>query len=307
MLPDPLLTAAGGVVVNAEGAAGVLRFGLWPEPGAAAGRLAAWFERRLNRPQRSARDRRIRGAVLAALLLAAGAGAGLLLARLGAGQASGRLVALVLLTLLVEPYKPFARGRAAARALDAGRLAGPPGAAAPDPHAFARAMIGAIALRLARGVVAPVFWYLLLGLPGLLAYAAADAARSGIADRALFGRAAQRAGAALALVPSAIAGLLLALAAIAVPKGHVAAALRGLGRRPTHQGAVDAGWPLGAAAGALDLALAGPGPAGPAPWVGDGRARATTADLRRMLLLHAAACAALAAGLALAGLAALAA
>jgi len=56
----------------------------------------------------------------------------------------------------------------------------------------------------------------------------------------------------------------------------------------------NAGWPEGAMAGALDLALAGPRryPEGMVadPWVGDGTAQATTSDIVRALSLYKLAC-----------------
>ncbi|HET6521317.1 MAG TPA: cobalamin biosynthesis protein, partial [Geminicoccaceae bacterium] len=59
-----------------------------------------------------------------------------------------------------------------------------------------------------------------------------------------------------------------------------------------------AGWPEAATAGALGLRLAGPRHYGGVPvddaWMGDGRAEATAADIRRALRLFALACALLA-------------
>ena len=57
---------------------------------------------------------------------------------------------------------------------------------------------------------------------------------------------------------------------------------------------VNAGWPEGAAAGALGLALAGPRRYGAAlvddPWIGDGRRQAGIADIERGLFLFVMAC-----------------
>ena len=56
----------------------------------------------------------------------------------------------------------------------------------------------------------------------------------------------------------------------------------------------NAGWPEAASAGALDLVLLGPrryaGGDAKTDWLGDGRARATTADIRRMVALFGVAC-----------------
>jgi adenosylcobinamide-phosphate synthase len=56
----------------------------------------------------------------------------------------------------------------------------------------------------------------------------------------------------------------------------------------------NAGWPEAAAAGALGLALVGPRRYGGVlvngPWLGDGRARATTADIAQAMRLYLYAC-----------------
>jgi adenosylcobinamide-phosphate synthase len=56
----------------------------------------------------------------------------------------------------------------------------------------------------------------------------------------------------------------------------------------------NAGWPEGAMAGALGLALAGPRrypeTVVDGSWIGDGRARATETDINRALYLYAVAC-----------------
>ena len=58
---------------------------------------------------------------------------------------------------------------------------------------------------------------------------------------------------------------------------------------------LNAGWPEAAMAGALGLALAGPRRYGERlvkdAWMGDGRARATAADIHRALYVAALACA----------------
>ena len=57
---------------------------------------------------------------------------------------------------------------------------------------------------------------------------------------------------------------------------------------------LNAGWPEGAMAGALDLALAGPRRYAEYtvndPWIGDGRAQATPKDISRGLYLYVVAC-----------------
>ncbi len=52
-----------------------------------------------------------------------------------------------------------------------------------DAHGVARAAIESLAENFSDGVVAPVFWYLLLGLPGLFAYKMANTLDSMIGHR----------------------------------------------------------------------------------------------------------------------------
>jgi adenosylcobinamide-phosphate synthase len=67
-------------------------------------------------------------------------------------------------------------------------------------------------------VVAPVFWYLVLGLPGLFAYKMANTLDSMIGHRSAryrsFGWAAARFDDLLNLVPAPLSGLLLSAAAL---------------------------------------------------------------------------------------------
>jgi adenosylcobinamide-phosphate synthase len=102
-------------------------------------------------------------------------------------------------------------------------------------------------------------------------------------------------------VPARLSGLLLAAAALVTPQAHSAPAFRMMLRDARKHRSPNAGWPEAATAGALDLALAGPrryhGQLVNDPWLGDGRARATVADIARALRLYMIACLLLAAGL----------
>src|SRR5262249_57452781 len=86
-----------------------------------------------------------------------------------------------------------------------------------DEHCVARAAIESLAENFSDGVVAPVFWYLLLGLPGLFAYKMANTLDSMIGHRTpryrAFGWAAARVDDVLNTVPAPLSGLLLAAAA----------------------------------------------------------------------------------------------
>jgi adenosylcobinamide-phosphate synthase len=181
-----------------------------------------------------------------------------------------------------------------------------------DRHAVARAAIESTAENFADGVVAPLLWGLLLGLPGMLAYKAVNTLDSMIGHRTPrhlhFGRFAARLDDAAHLLPARLAGSLLLLAALALPGTTPAAGWRAMWRDARHHRSPNAGWPEAAMAGALGLRLAGPrryaGEVVDDAWMGEGRAAATPADVRRALTLLAGATLLLALLLALALLAA---
>jgi len=167
-----------------------------------------------------------------------------------------------------------------------------------DEHGVARAAIESLAENFSDAVVAPAFWYALFGLPGLFVYKTVNTLDSMIGHRTprylQFGWAAARLDDLLNLVPARLSGVLLTAAALVSPQARVAPAFRVMLRDARKHRSPNAGWPEAATAGALDLALAGPrryhGEIVDDPWLGDGRARATVADIGRALRLYMIAC-----------------
>ncbi|MFA3920263.1 adenosylcobinamide-phosphate synthase CbiB [Ruegeria hyattellae] len=125
-----------------------------------------------------------------------------------------------------------------------------------DGPRVARAAIESAAENLSDGVIAPAFWFLLGGLPGLLLYKAINTADSMIGYRneryAEFGWSAARLDDLLNLVPARLTGLMIALLANTQSQWHeiVMDAKRHV--------SPNAGWPEAAMARALGVALAGP-------------------------------------------------
>jgi adenosylcobinamide-phosphate synthase len=142
-----------------------------------------------------------------------------------------------------------------------------------------------------------VFWFLLLGLPGLLAYKAVNTLDSMIGHRnarfEAFGKVAARLDDAANVLPARLAGLLLVAAALPLPGASAAGAWRAMRRDAPKHRSPNAGWQEAALAGALGLALAGPrqygGQVVEDHWMGDGRRDLTAADLGRVLDLYLAA------------------
>jgi adenosylcobinamide-phosphate synthase len=278
-----------------------------PHPVVLAGRAVAFFDRKLNRETRGEAVRRGRGIITVILLVGAAAGLGLVVEGLCRGRLPGAVVEVALIGVLVAQRSLYEHVAAVANALNAGGLRA--GRAAVrhivgrdptslDSHGVARAAIESLAENFSDGVVAPVFWYLLLGLPGLFAYKMANTLDSMIGHRTphyrSFGWAAARLDDLLNLVPAPISGLLLVTAAVFIKNGRPDRALVIMLRDGRKHHSPNAGWPESAMAGALGLALAGPRryPEGLVadPWLGDGSARAATTDIIRALRLYRFAC-----------------
>ena len=278
-----------------------------PHPVRLIGGAVGWFDRRLNREHRPPGDRAARGAITVLMVVTACWAIGWGVAWLTRNHDFGWMVELALVTALLAQRSLFVHVRAVATGLRRSGLAGGRAAVAHivgrdvsqlDEHGVARAAIESCAENFSDGVVAPVFWYVLLGAPGILVYKAVNTMDSMIGHRTprhqAFGMVAARLDDALNLIPARLAGLYLAIAAAVVPRADPAASLRTMLRDAGRHRSVNAGWPEAAAAGALGLALAGPrrypGVVVDDAWIGAGRARATAEDIDRALKLFVAGC-----------------
>lgn len=278
-----------------------------PHPVRAMGALTGFLDTKLNRPKRSDTDRAIRGALSVVFVVALCAAAGWAISRYVGGLSYGWVAELAVVTLLIAQRSMVDHAARVGRALKKGGLSAGRAAVSEivgrdvttlDEHGVARATIESCAENYSDGVVAPAFWYLLLGLPGLLAYKAINTMDSMIGHRserhASFGLVAARLDDAVNWVPARISGLLIALAALFTPTGAPIRALTTMFRDAPKHISPNAGWPEAAVAGALDLALLGPRRYGKeqptGAWLGKGRARATPQDIRRTLFLFVVAC-----------------
>lgn len=303
---EPLLLLVAALVLDAV-VGDMRRLPGLRHPVVLIGAAVGWFDRRLNREYRSERDRAWRGVLMVVVMVAVTAAAGLLVTWIAWTTAYGWAIELVLVAWLLAQRSLFNHVRAvrtalAAEGLSAGRQAVSHIVGRDvrllDEHGVARAAIESSAENFNDGVVAPTFWYLLLGLPGLLVYKAVNTMDSMVGYRTprfrAFGMAAARLDDGMNLVPARLAGLYLCLAAAFVPHARPAAALGVMVRDARKHRSPNAGWPEAAAAGALGLALAGPRRYADTviddPWIGQGRSRATPRDIDRALYLYAVAC-----------------
>ena len=155
-----------------------------------------------------------------------------------------------------------------------------------DEPAIARAAIESAAENFSDGVIAPAFWFLVGGLPGILVYKIVNTADSMIGYRTPrheeFGWAAARLDDVLNWVPARITACLIALAFWSGRAVDVVRQDAGLHRSP------NAGWPEAAMAGVLDVALAGPrsyhGQSRDFPWVnGSGERQIGVTEIERAI------------------------
>ena len=128
-----------------------------------------------------------------------------------------------------------------------------------DEREVRESAIESLAENLNDSLVAPVFWFVLFGLPGAAVYRFANTADAmwgyrgehGGRDWTWFGKWAARADDVLSWLPARLTALLLALAAWRWPAG--------LAREARRTPSPNSGWPMGAMALLLGVRLAKPG------------------------------------------------
>ena len=263
-----------------------------------AGALIALLDRRLNLGTHRKRN----GALALVLLLAATALVTIPVATLCRAVPFGWILEALFATSLLAQK---ALGTAVRTVADALKRSLPEGRAAVahivgrDPEALdqagvARAAIESLAESTSDGVIAPLFWLLLGGLPGIALYKAVNTADSMIGhktERYLdFGWASARFDDLLNLIPARLTALLIAGAAFFVTSAHPEAAWSTALRDAKKHDSPNAGWPEAATAGALGFILGGPrsyeGQTVDLPSFGTGRADLGPADIEVALKLY---------------------
>jgi adenosylcobinamide-phosphate synthase len=167
-----------------------------------------------------------------------------------------------------------------------------------DEAAVSRAAIESLAENFSDGVVAPLFWVAVAGLPGAIAYKVVNTADSMIGHKSprhlAFGWASARFDDLVNLPASRLSAFWFVLAAALSPGLSAPRAIAVLFRDAGHHRSPNAGWPEAAMAGALGIQLSGPriydGVEVTERWVGEGRNELTAHDIRAALELYRAAC-----------------
>lgn len=294
----PFFWAAAGAFLL-EGVVG------WPRrvmhPVAWIGGLIARLEHRWNRPETSERRRRLWGVLTMLILIGVTGGAGWAVQAVAGMWAWGGGLVVLCGAAGLAARSLFDHVRAIEGPLSLGDLPAARVAVAMivgrDVDAMEEADIAAAALEslaesFCDGVVAPVFWFVIGGLPGLFAYKAANTADSMIGHMEprwrAFGWAAARTDDAMNWIPARIAGALIALFN---PQGW-----RIMLRDARKHASPNAGWTEAAMAGVLRVRLGGPvrydGVMTYRPDFGDWAAP-RACDLQRGLRIYGLACAVL--------------
>ncbi|MEP3047354.1 MAG: adenosylcobinamide-phosphate synthase CbiB [Roseibium sp.] len=284
---------------------------LWrrlPHPVVWIGNFIAFLDKRLNKPSQTDPALKASGVLALVILVLGGAVVGIALQKLAYALPYGGVLTVVITALLIAQRSLYLHVAAVRDGLQLSGLDGGRKAVAMivgrdpeklDEAGVSRAAIESCAENFSDGVVAPVFWFALLGLPGLLVYKAVNTADSMIGHKtkkyADFGWASARFDDLINLPASRLSGLLFALAAPLVG-GSTFKSLKCIAHDAKQHRSPNAGWPEAAMAAALSVSLAGPrnypGYSVEDPYMNaSGRRDAHSEDISRSLTLLSGACA----------------
>jgi len=261
------------------------------------GTLIDALDTRLNQSAYSHATRYALGALSACIIIAITAGAAWLISQALPGTWWGFAIEAVIASSLIASRSlyqhvsalltPLKRGDVGAARAAVSQIVGRDPAQL-DEHGIVRAGLESLAENASDGVVAPVFWGSVLGLPGLAAYKAVNTLDSMIGHRtdryAAFGGFAARLDDLANLIPARLTGFLFATASLKPTALAVMFRNAGQHRSP------NAGWPEAAMAGGLGVRLSGPRVYGNSvqsePWLNAGARDPEPADLKRGLAVY---------------------
>jgi adenosylcobinamide-phosphate synthase len=163
-----------------------------------------------------------------------------------------------------------------------------------DEAEVSRAAIETLAENASDGVIAPLFWLLILGLPGIALYKAINTADSMIGHMSEryrdFGWASAKCDDLVNWVPARITAILFTLAASMTANASPRKALQTVFRDAHKHASPNAGWPETAMAGALGFGLGGKrrynGEMLDLPQMGDGERSLTPHHINQALTLY---------------------
>lgn len=265
-----------------------------PHPVVAFGKLISWGEHRLNK----GKFRFLKGALLSLLLVLGVYILTLLLLRWAAAYSFGLLLALQILlvfyclagtTLAREVREVF---KAVDRSLEEGRkqvarIVGRDTSAL-SAQEVRTAALETLAENLSDGVIAPLFWYILLGVPGMLAYKMINTLDSMIGYKneryRQFGCFAARLDDVANFIPARLTAFLMVLAS-----GRWSL-LAFVGKYGSQHASPNSGYPEAALAGILNCRFGGPhnyfGKEVWKPYIGHNERPLTTGDMQTAIRIN---------------------
>lgn len=266
------------------------------------GALIAWLDKRVNRSERTGQQRKLAGVVTLAIVL---------LVVLVASIAVQQVLRLVFLGYVLEVMVATTflaqkeLGRSVEKVALALRSSLSEGREAVshivgrDPQALdeagvARAAVETLAESTSDGVVAPWFWLVLLGLPGIALCKAINTADSMIGHMNEryrdYGWAAAKLDDWVNWIPARLTAVLITVACFFTPHASPSKAWSMARRDARKHESPNAGWPEAAFAGALGFSLGGPrsydGEMVDLPRFGDGKSALVGSDILRALVLY---------------------
>jgi adenosylcobinamide-phosphate synthase len=242
------------------------------------GAIVRWLERRLNREHWAHAARYVGGAVSSLLAISLATGLAWLISSALADTGTGLVLEAMIASSLLASRSLYEHVANVARPLASGDIDSARRSvslivgrdpAQLDEGGIARASIESLAENSSDGVVAPLFWGAIFGLPGIVAYKAINTLDSMIGHRnsryAAFGGFAARLDDLMNFLPARLTGLLIAV--VSGQKRVFTITLQDASRHRSP----NAGWPEAAMAGALGIRLSGPRVYGdrtsPEPWL----------------------------------------
>lgn len=264
--------------------------------------IMRWLEARLNRVGRDHAALRFRGLLSCFIVVIASIVVGFLVTLLARQMTHGELLETIIVCMAFSARPVFDACWQLFAQMRKKEMLSPllieslahPAADVKDEHSVARAVIESLYAKFCTEIVAPMLWYVLCGLPGLIACVTMTHAEQLIRKRgyhgALFGYSVRVVYLCMQLVPALISGMLVSLASIFIPSCHPIRAIYMMFAESAKLPGTPLGWTFGALSGALELALAGPRSryalVKETPWIGGGSARPTVRDVARALFLY---------------------
>jgi adenosylcobinamide-phosphate synthase len=266
------------------------------------GALITWLDQKLNSNPEEAIEGKLRGGAALLLLLTATALPAWMLVDILSRFSWGWIAEALIATTLIAQKSLHDHVKDVATAMSSSltdarksvaKIVGRDTATL-DESGVSKAALESLAENTADGIVAPVFWFAVLGLPGLVAYKAINTADSMIGHKSKrylhFGFASAKFDDLVNLPASRLTALFFAAAALFTntvsAKRSFISAWRDAGKHRSP----NAGWPEAAMAGALGVRFGGPrnyeGEFVDLPYMGDGRDLLTRTDIQAGLALY---------------------